>query len=124
MYRTHYISLLSFLGKPRSKDPNTTSLNITEGKSASFHLIAYPTSVNVTKYYLGQDMNTEEPAREEVFRVTCSVSSVNTYTVTCTVNVINVTADTTGYYKLVVSNELGNTSFIFAALPRNITGEF
>lgn len=99
-------------------------MNITEGKSASFDLIAYPTSVNVTKYYLGQDMNTERPAMEGVFKVTCSVSSVNTYTVTCTVDVINVTADTSGYYKLVVSNELGNTSFTFAAIPRKITGEF
>ncbi|XP_025100295.1 uncharacterized protein LOC112567728 isoform X2 [Pomacea canaliculata] len=115
------IRCFSFAGKPRNNDPNYTSRNITEGKSASFDFIAYPTSVNVTKYYLGQDMNTEGPAMEGVFKVTCSVSSVYTYTVTCTVNVINVTADTSGYYKLVVSNELGNTSFIFAALPRNIT---
>lgn len=114
-------------GKPRksSSDTSFTPPTILVGKSASFELIAYPTSVDVTKYFLGSNIcSCETLANDDAFRVDCTPSSQAVYKLTCTVTVMNVTSHTAGLYKAVVSNELGSVALIFEALLRNITGRF
>lgn len=113
------------LGKPRnaSADASFVPPTLREGQNTSFHLIAYPTPVNVTKYFIGSNMNSyETPVSDDVFRVDCSSSSQWIYKITCTVTVIKVTSHAAGLYKAVVSNELGGVPLFFEALPQNTTG--
>lgn len=113
------------LGKPRnaSADASFVPPTLREGQNTSFQLIAYPTPVNVTKYFIGSNMSSyETPVSDDVFRVDCSSSSQWIYKITCTVTVIKVTSHAAGLYKAVVSNELGGVPLFFEALPQNTTG--
>lgn len=112
-------------GKPRKAYTDDTSKppTIFEGQNASFQLIAYPTTVNVTKYFLGSNLfSCETPVSDKVFSVDCSSSSQWIFTITCTVTVIKVMSCAAELYKAVISNELGDVALIFEALPRNTTG--
>ncbi|XP_025100106.1 uncharacterized protein LOC112567629 [Pomacea canaliculata] len=104
-------------------DANYTIPNVEGGKSVTIELIAYPTSLNVTTYFLGPNISSDEqPAKEGIFLVGCNASPPPSYRVICTITVTNVTSDTAGFYKVVVINQAGNVSFAFHALPRNLTG--
>lgn len=117
--------IMCYSGAPRRNpaDANYTTPTVEEGKSVTMELIAYPTSVNVTKYFLGPNIiSIGKPAREGIFLVVCNASPSSSYKILCTITVINVTSDTAGFYKVMIINQAGNFSFAFHALPQHITG--
>lgn len=118
---------LSLLGKPRRVPPQSNSVvpSIFEGKSESFELIAYPTSLNLTKYHLGPNITGNEgAASDDTFSAQCTPIAGVVYKITCTVTVNSVTPDTADYYKVRVSNGLGEVEFIFQAKPRDTTSMY
>ncbi|XP_025100105.1 uncharacterized protein LOC112567628 [Pomacea canaliculata] len=114
-----YTLLVACAPRRNPADANYTTPTVEEGKPVTMELIAYPTSVNVTKYFLGPN---EEPAREGVFLVVCNPSPPSSYKMLCTITVTKVTSDTAGFYKVMIINQAGNFSFAVHALPQNIAG--
>lgn len=112
----YFLFLLT--GAPRNADfdgspPTVVSIN-SKGHF-SFKLTAYPTPVVQKLIYLGTNENSDgHLTKENIISVECTGSWLAPATVFCTIRVVNITHEDEGFYRLVLSNRVGEMSFIFS----------
>lgn len=115
---------MSLTGAPRNAffggNPPTVSTTNSRGEF-SFKLTAYPTPVVKKITYLSTNESSDgHPAKENSISVECIGSSLALATVFCTIRVVDITHEDEGFYRLVLSNSLGELSFIFSVKSKFI----
>lgn len=109
-------SLLS--GAPRGiyDDGNRRIVSTTDSRGEmSFKMTSYPTPVIQTLTYLGANASSVgHAAKENMISVECIANSLTPAAVTCIIRVVYITHSDEGFYRLVLSNSLGELPFIFS----------